>query len=358
MTGHIKGWWCDGRTGTRRRVRLARAGGQLRLTELEFEAEAARLGLADLHLTEEVYRGQPIRLAHPDWPDATLTVEDHWLIDWLQADAPRLRRRYLARHDTARRFAVWGGALLGVIVVLTLAVPRVMGLLAPAVPVTWAERLGWATVADLAGTRRSCRDRRAEAALDDLVARLAAGAESPYRFTVRVLKSPIANAVATAGGHIVIFSGILKPMQTPQELAAVLAHEIAHGVERHPLKVLLRHMGYRLTFGHLTGNAGIGADLVSEAAQLTLERRHSRADEAAADQGAMALLHRANIDSRGAAPFLRRLAKRTDRTAVAGLLSTHPAWAERIAAAEARQLPGAPALTASAWQAVKAMCGG
>ena len=355
MNRDIKGWWCDGRSGARRRVRLLRGGGQLRLLRLESEAEIARLGLAGLRLTEEVYHGQPIRLAHPDWPDATLTVEDHRLVEWLDADAPRLRRRYLARQDIARRFAVWGGALLVMIVVLTLVVPRLMGLLAPAVPVTWAERLGRATVADLAGTRKSCRDARAQAALNDLVGRLSAGAESPYRFTVRVLHSPVVNAAATAGGHIIIFSGIIEAMQTPEELAAVLAHEIAHGVERHPLKAMLRHMGYRLMLGRLSGDAGIGADLVSEAAQLTLERRHSREAEAAADKGAMVLLQGAGIDSRGTAPFLRRLAERTQRTA-SGPLATHPAWSERIAAAKARQIPGAPALTATAWRAVKGMC--
>lgn len=356
MNRDIEGWWCDGRSGARRRVRLARGGGQLRLLGLESAAEIARLGFAGLRLTEEVYRGQPIRLAHPDWPDAILTVEDHRLVEWLDADAPRVRRRYLARHATGRRIALWGGALLIVIAVLTLVVPRLMGLLAPAVPVTWAERLGRATVAELAGTRRSCRDPRAQAALDDLVGRLSAGADSPYRFTVRVLHSPVVNAAATAGGHIIIFSGILEAMQTPEELAAVLAHEIAHGIERHPLKAMLRHMGYRLMLGRLSGDAGIGADLVSEAAQLTLERRHSREAEAAADYGAMVLLERAGIDSRGAAPLLRRLAERTQRTAAAPL-ATHPAWSERIAAAEARQLPGAPALTGSAWQAVKGVCG-
>ena len=358
MIGEIEGWWSDGHTAGRRRVRLARSGGQLRLLALGSGAEAAYLDLAGLRLTEEVYRGQPLRLAHPDWPDAILTVEDHRLIEWLHDDAPRLRRRYLARHGTRRRLAFWGGALIAVVVVLTLAVPRATVLLAATVPATWAETLGKTTVDTLASTRPTCRRPRAQAALDGLVARLAAGAESPYRFTVRVFESPVANAAAAAGGHIILFSGLLELMRTSEELAAVLAHEIAHGVERHPLQGLLRHMGYRLVLALVVGDASAGAGLMSEAAGLTLERSHSRADEAAADELAMTLLHRAGIDSRGAARFFRRLARQKERATLPALLSTHPGLAERIAVSEARQHPGAPALTPPAWRAVKAMCGG
>ncbi|EAR20691.1 M48 family metallopeptidase [Nitrococcus mobilis] len=357
MISAIEGWWSDGHTASRRRVRLARAGGQLRLVGIESGAEAVYLGLADLRLTEEVYRGQPLRLAHPDWPDAILTIEDHRLIEWLYDDAPRLRRRYLARHGARWRFAVWGGALIAVLVVLTLAVPRAMVLLAPSVPAAWAEALGEITVETLASNRSTCREPRAQAALEELVARLAAGADAPYRFTVRVFESPVANAVTTTGGHIVIFSGLLELGQTPEELAAVLAHEIAHGVERHPLKALLRDMGYRLLVALMAGDASVGADLVSEAARLTLERSHSRADEAAADELAMTLLHRAGIDSRGVARLFQRLVEQKERTTVPALLSTHPGLAERIAAAETRQRSGKPALTSSTWRAVRAMCG-
>ncbi|HET8700499.1 MAG TPA: M48 family metallopeptidase [Nitrococcus sp.] len=357
MTGEIEGWWFDGYTAGRRRVRLARAGGQLRLVEVGSGEEVACLGLAGLRLTEEVYRGQPLRLAHPDSPDAILAVEDHRLIEWLRDAAPRLRRRYLARHSTCGRFALWGGALITVVAMLALAVPRTATLLAAAVPAPWAQALGKATVDTFAGSWPTCREPQAQAALEGLVARLAVGTESPYRLAARVFKAPIANAAAVGGGHIILFSGLLELMQTPEELAAVLAHEIAHGVKRHPLQALLRHMGYRLLLALMVGDTSAGAGLMSEAARFTLERSYSRADEAAADELGMMLLNRAGIDSRGAARFFRRLAGQKDRTAPPVLLATHPGLAERIAASEARQRPGAPALTPAAWRAVKVMCG-
>lgn len=63
---------------------------------------------------------------------------------------------------------------------------------------------------------------------------------STYPIKVTVVKSKEINAYAIPGGNIVVYTGILKAMKSPDELAALLGHETAHINDRHSLKSILR----------------------------------------------------------------------------------------------------------------------
>lgn len=126
--------------------------------------------------------------------------------------------------------------------------------------------------------------------------RLASVSERPtlkWQFTV--LDSPVENAFATMGGHVYITRGMLAYLRDESDLAAVLAHEIAHICRRDAV-----HANRRSTM------AGIAALGVIVAAPITLLFPRvvgaplgmglsavSRADEAAADQLGAAYLARA-----------------------------------------------------------------
>ena len=56
-----------------------------------------------------------------------------------------------------------------------------------------------------------------------------------YPIKLTVVKNKEVNAYAIPGGNIVVYSGILKAMRSPDELAALLGHETAHINERHSL---------------------------------------------------------------------------------------------------------------------------
>jgi len=56
------------------------------------------------------------------------------------------------------------------------------------------------------------------------------------RYTVHVIKNSAANAFAIPGGHIYVQTGLLNLVSSDDELATVIAHELAHAEKRHSLK--------------------------------------------------------------------------------------------------------------------------
>src|SRR5690606_24136018 len=111
------------------------------------------------------------------------------------------------------------------------------------------------------------------------------------------------NAFALPGGNIVILSGLLEFSENPEEVAAVLAHEMAHVEKRHVVDRLLKEFGMQVVFGVLTGG-----DLVvlSEISRTVTSTFFDRRQEEEADEFALELLHRCNISPRALGTLFRR----------------------------------------------------
>ena len=74
-------------------------------------------------------------------------------------------------------------------------------------------------------------------AIQTIVTRLTNSIEkTPFKYDVRVVKSSAVNAFALPGGKIVVLTGLIERSDSLEEIAGVLAHEIAHVEERHSLK--------------------------------------------------------------------------------------------------------------------------
>ena len=70
--------------------------------------------------------------------------------------------------------------------------------------------------------------------LDEVLAKLAAASDTPAQvYRVTILNSPIVNAFALPSGNIYVTRGLLALANDTSEVAAVMAHEIAHVTERH-----------------------------------------------------------------------------------------------------------------------------
>jgi predicted Zn-dependent protease len=63
-----------------------------------------------------------------------------------------------------------------------------------------------------------------------------------YKWTFSVIQSDDINAFAASGGFVFVTKGLLKELNTEDELAAVLAHEIAHIKFNHYIKVVKKQM--------------------------------------------------------------------------------------------------------------------
>lgn len=353
-----RGWWNDGLSAERRPVRVRLLGRRLLVSDAGCDRPLAELPLDGLELAEEIYAGQPLRLKHDARSDARLTVDDHALMDKLVAAAPRLARRYHARRSTFHRAVVWMAALLATLALLFGFVRFGAEPLAAMVPVSWEERLGTELMAGFVEHYGACAANPGFDHVQALVDELAAQTRSPYRFRVHVLTGAEINAFALPGGRIGVFDGLVKAADGPGELAGVLAHEVAHGVERHATEQLIRRSGYSLIASLVTGDLSGFAALAGDAAAFMASMANNRADEAEADRLAMHLLNAAGIDSAGLPRFFERL-EGSGRSLPDPLMliSTHPANPARIRETRAMVREGRAALAEADWQAVRQVCG-
>lgn len=161
--------------------------------------------------------------------------------------------------------------------------------------------------------------------------------ESAYRYRWFVAEGDELNAFAAPGGVVVVYAGLLRTAETPEELAGVLAHEIAHAELRHGLRALVKNLGVRALAAAVLGD--IGGGLLADAAAQLGQLKFSRDAEREADVEGLRRLLRAEVDPQGMVRFFARLATKPTDSPPA-LLSTHPDSEERrqsLAAEIARQ---------------------
>ncbi len=113
-------------------------------------------------------------------------------------------------------------------------------------------------------------------------------ADTPYEFRVEIDDSPVANAMALPGGLIIVTQGLLDQVESENELAFVLGHELGHYRNRDHLRALGRGIIMSLFFAVATGGdvAGLGLTI----SDLTL-RGFSREQETKADEFGLALVY-------------------------------------------------------------------
>jgi predicted Zn-dependent protease len=241
-----------------------------------------------------------------------------------------------------------------------LLIPLLAGQIARAIPVGVEARLGEQVVQQFRSMgpkgRIDCVAPAGREVLDRLVRRLAIADERRLPLVVEVVNAPIVNAFALPGGRIVIFRGLLDFMVHPNELAGVLAHEMAHSDLRHPTEVAVQRGAAGFAIGVLLGDV-VGLSVVAILGQSMLEAAYSREAELAADARGLETLRRARLDSRPIGDFFARLQVREGETpGLASLLSTHPASDSRAARARQANPAGERALSQSEWLALKAIC--
>jgi predicted Zn-dependent protease len=167
------------------------------------------------------------------------------------------------------------------------------------------------------------------------LAREAPGADYPYQF--RVLDVADLNAFALPGGFIYVNRGLLETVRNEEQLAGVLAHEIAHIAERHAADQLTKSLvanGLLGLLGAVLGNDSGGARAARIGAQVLAGGyllKFSRDDEREADRVGADILRRAGWDARGLVEFMDVLRREQGRnpSSVEVFLSSHPAPGER-----------------------------
>lgn len=243
---------------------------------------------------------------------------------------------------------VLGVALHGVAAV---AAPRVAASLADRLPITWSVTWG-AGLSAAAGAR--CEEAAGREALEALAGRLQAAAGLNYPITVTVVDEAAAEARALPGGEILLTRGLIDLLRTPDELAGVLAHEVAATRDWGPERAILANLALPDLVD--VWRAGAQADATDMAAALD-RAVPSAAERAALDRATLALLENAGLRTRGLAAFHDVVASKAAQDGHAPLYArTHPADRDRVERLRTGSAGGAAALTYAQWGAVKALC--
>jgi predicted Zn-dependent protease len=201
-------------------------------------------------------------------------------------------------------------------------------------------------------------DRRRVEQLQEMVRRIGAVSHMPQLpYEVCLIETNVVNAMAAPGGKIMVYEGLWDPeeglAQDDDEIAAVIAHEIAHVNARHSTEAMTRALpGNLLATGVLIATkdsenkefwqtlAAAGM-FVHNGMFLT---RYSRENELEADSVGLMYMARAGYDPRAAIRIWERADQaRTGRDPAASIFSTHPPSAQRLVSLRA-QLPAAMAI--------------
>ena len=159
------------------------------------------------------------------------------------------------------------------------------------------------------------------------------------------------NAFALPGGKVAIFTGILKHTKTEAGLATVMAHEIAHALQRHGAERMSRGMLEQLAQVVAMGGAASGAidpQLAMGAMSVYgvgVSLPHNRRQESEADYIGLQLMAKAGYDPQEAIGFWERMSGCPrqmigrfcfrSNAAIPEFLSTHPSDVTRINQIEA-----------------------
>lgn len=256
-----------------------------------------------------------------------------------QSGAPaRYARNLLAasqqQRDIERRFRLGGALLAGLLLIpllllglLYLQQDAVVEWLIQRVPVQQEAQIGEAVLTQSRLTMQLIESGPSVTALRRIGEKLTIGSPHHYRWFVANQKE--INAFAAPGGIVVVNVGLLRAIGSPEELAGVLAHEIAHAELRHSLKGMAKSLGLRTLASLALGD--YGGTAVAEGMKHLAELGFSREAEREADQEGLRRLVAAGIDPQGMVRFFELLEKEQQLTPPQ-FLSTHPSNVERITA--------------------------
>lgn len=341
-------YFMDGQTATRHDVSLSLGAGLLLIHGADGECLASWT-IKSIYPVEKITPSRPFLLTSSDMPLARLRIDEAATKDWITNALPGLSQRTDHRKET--RLA-WGLSAAAVVVCVGLyfLFPIMGQVAATYVPVDWEKDYFEGSAKNAAramGAKAYCMDPAGQAILSESVARLWPGGQAPQ---VRVVKHKMVNAFAAPGYEVFILSGLIEKAESPSEVMGVLAHELGHVKERHPIQGVVQGMGVSLLSALLSGGT------LTDVAGLLAQTSYSRDQEREADRFALDRLKANNIRATGLADFFDRLGteNRTLERYMA-LVSTHPLSEERAALIRA-QKGGGPAMSDAKWKKLRGIC--
>lgn len=215
----------------------------------------------------------------------------------------------------------------GLVLLYFLLVPLLSEKLASAISVSTERQLGDA-VYDAMGLSGS-EDTAASYIVNEFFA--AMDVPSAYSVRITVVNDNVVNAFAVPGGRIVVYSALLKQIQSYPELAALLSHEFTHVNKKHSTKSIFRRLGSKVFISLLFGRFGSVTSVLINHADDIKSLTYSRKLEKEADMEGLELLMQRKIDAKGFEDLFRHLQQAAPSSSLPEFLGSHPDIDKRIA---------------------------
>jgi predicted Zn-dependent protease len=166
----------------------------------------------------------------------------------------------------------------------------------------------------------------------------------PFVYRFRIVQEPTLNAFALPGGYIFFHTGTILAAKDIDELAGVMAHEIAHAKRSHIAQLAEKSaipslLASLLGIGAAVATGDPAAAIVAQGINQSLQLAYTRELEAEADSVGTVFMVRAGYDPRGMAGFFDRLLAAKDSRPgfqIPPYLMSHPRTESRLEGAIAR----------------------
>jgi Zn-dependent protease with chaperone function len=323
--------------------------GSLSVTSAGLRFESATvsetLPLTGLVIRRGGHNNEQIFFEHPEFPGWSIYSADPALSnDPTLCANPAFARLFKAversRKSTPKPVVI-GLALLamlfGGLVLLWTQKDRIAEYIADRIPVSWETQFGDQVFKQFENDGTILTNSAWEGSVSSITSRLLPVVQkSGYEFKFHIKQDTNVNAFAIPGGHVVILTGLLEHADSAEEVAGVLAHEIAHVTRRHTLRNIIKSAGLLVILQAVLGDTSGLFGMAAEASRYLLEQKFSRDFEREADDTGWSYLVEANIDPRGMTRFFEKLKQLVADSGMAtmenslSLVNTHPTSQERI----------------------------
>lgn len=161
---------------------------------------------------------------------------------------------------------------------------------------------------------------------------------SQYRWEFNLVASNQANAFCMPGGKIVVYEGILRFASTDDELATVMAHEVAHALAKHSnermSQALVQQLGAEalsLAVGRQSAAVrAVAGAVYGIGSNVAIMLPYSRTHEYESDRIGLTLMAMAGYNPRMAVTFWEKMSQSKGAKETSDMLSTHPSDKKRI----------------------------
>ena len=190
-----------------------------------------------------------------------------------------------------------------------------------------------------------------EETVKEMTWRLNAQARQQAPLAVVIIDNPNINAFAAPGGLIGINTGTIIAAKSMDELASVVAHEVAHISQRHyehsadeRKKAMLLQIGGMLAAiaaSAVDGDAGAAVMMGSQTAAMNSGMAFSRSNEREADRVGMQIMNQAGYNPRAMVSFFatmdqQRQLNQSDNQFLPSFIRSHPLSTERLSESQSR----------------------